>query len=669
VNSEEFRFEVNSLSIGKKLPTAQYLHFSILEDGPESLAKFVLNISRALKIEDCWNLVKLHRNEFKISFLNYPDFETSAYPALDKSYTVDLEKKKLEQKSYSAALNRPILHRKETLVKETHPLFEEFCLITKEGEQAGMYDNTSIIGYSQAWQTLMQQRGYMLVDGRLFRESGFDADKIDRQKTAISRYYLSTPFQLLKKANLISNDYTYLDYGCGRGDDLNILYAEGYDIIGWDPYHRPDGDLETRDIVNLGFVINVIEDRNERADALQRAFKLARKLLVISAMIATEKHISKFERYRDGVITSHNTFQKYFTQDELREYIEETICHKPISLGQGVFAIFRDDDLANSYLESKYKRKHSWNRARGIRLTKEKKIQNKIEANLPLLEAYWQESLLLGRFPQQSEFSKSEEIQHLFPSTRQLNSNLLSYFGEEQFLKAEREVREDLVLIQAMSVFTGKRIYNRLNDETQSEIRYFFTNFKSLQACGKELLESLSSTELIEASAESFFEECQTGFLESGHSLTIHKRSFDRLPVALRAYIGCALQLYSELEEIELIKLHFNSGKVSFMGYHGFGTTPLPVLRERIKVNLWHLRVDYFDYVDEFKPKPLYWKSKFIDAGDQDYNKQKAFDEKLALYGLAPKNPNFGPDRKELDMSLASAGFQIRGYRFYSKQL
>ena len=54
------------------------------------------------------------------------------------------------------------------------------------------------------------------------------------------------------------------------------------------PESQARGELVSQDIVNLGFVINVIEDREERADALLKAYALSKKLLVVSAMIASE---------------------------------------------------------------------------------------------------------------------------------------------------------------------------------------------------------------------------------------------------------------------------------------------------------------------------------------------------------------------------------------------
>ena len=59
-------------------------------------------------------------------------------------------------------------------------------------------------------------------------------------------------------------------------------------------------------------------------------------------------------------------------------------------------------------------------------------------------------------------------------------------------------------------------------------------------------------------------------------------------------------------------------------------------------MSLWHQRVTYYDYLDEYKPKPLYLKSVSLNEKAVDFKKQKTFDEKLELYGLAPSNPSYG---------------------------
>jgi DNA phosphorothioation-associated putative methyltransferase len=61
-----------------------------------------------------------------------------------------------------------------------------------------------------------------------------------------------------------------------------------------------------------------------------------------------------------------------------------------------------------------------------------------------------------------------------------------------------------------------------------------------------------------------------------------------------------------------LVKIHIESGKVSLLAYDDFDHQPVPNLIERIKVNLWKGRVDYFDYIGGFAPPPLLMKSLFL---------------------------------------------------------
>jgi DNA phosphorothioation-associated putative methyltransferase len=133
---------------------------------------------------------------------------------------------------------------------------------------------------------------------------------------------------------------TIFDYGCGKGDDLRGLLQNGISAAGWDPY-APSNPVSPAQIVNLGFVINVIEDPGERREAIQRAYSLVEEILVISTMIATANP-GKVSLFGDGVLTSRSTFQKYYTQNELRDYIQTTLREESISVAPGVFFVFKD---------------------------------------------------------------------------------------------------------------------------------------------------------------------------------------------------------------------------------------------------------------------------------------------------------------------------------------
>ena len=335
MNATLFKELISQLKVGKQLPDAVYLHKDALIEASESLQNFIPAVAQAVKISE-WDLVKLYKKEFRLSLLSYPAFYSESYPALQQSVNIDLVKLTHKVTDYSNSDNPPILHRKETMITPSNPHFEHFKNITQEGENAGLYENTRIIGFKRSWQNIIERHGYALVDGRLFRSSAvstsIDDPSIDRHKTAIVRHDLSAPMKTLVKNGYLNGEYSIFDYGCGRGDDLRELEAHGLDAIGWDPNFQPDNDKTPSDIVNLGFVLNVIEDQDERLEALLSAWDLATSLLVVSVMLANDSYIAQFKPYKDGIITSRNTFQKYYAQSEIKAYLERNLQEEAIAI-------------------------------------------------------------------------------------------------------------------------------------------------------------------------------------------------------------------------------------------------------------------------------------------------------------------------------------------------
>lgn len=82
---------------------------------------------------------------------------------------------------------------------------------------------------------------------------------------------------------ILTPGMSVFDYGCGRGGDLNRLQALDFSCDGWDPTFRPENPLRSAALVNLGYVINVIESADERAYVLRRAWSLTEQVLVVSA--------------------------------------------------------------------------------------------------------------------------------------------------------------------------------------------------------------------------------------------------------------------------------------------------------------------------------------------------------------------------------------------------
>lgn len=63
---------------------------------------------------------------------------------------------------------------------------------------------------------------------------------VARERTAIGRGDLSMPVRLSLRDKVVGPDTTILDYGCGRGQDVNRLQQMGLEVDGWDPYYAPD---------------------------------------------------------------------------------------------------------------------------------------------------------------------------------------------------------------------------------------------------------------------------------------------------------------------------------------------------------------------------------------------------------------------------------------------
>lgn len=666
MNAALFKELISQLKVGKQLPDAVYIHKDALVDTSESLLTFIPAVAQAVKVAE-WDLVKLYKKEFRLSLLSYPTFYSESYPALQKSVNIDLVKLTHKVTDYSNSDNPPILHRKETMITPSNPHFEHFRNITQEGENAGLYENTRIIGFKRSWQNIIEKHGYALVDGRLFRSSAVnpsgDDPTIDRHKTAIVRHDLSAPMKTLVKNGYLNGEYSIFDYGCGRGDDLRELEAHGLDAIGWDPNFQPDNDKTPSDIVNLGFVLNVIEDQDERLEALLSAWELATSLLVVSVMLANDSYIAQFKSYKDGVITSRNTFQKYYAQSEIKAYLERNLQEEAIAVAPGIFYIFKDKLAEQSYLQQKYKRHHSWQQ-----LTSPQPVDSKDKAKLlitqhqQLFDNFWHTCLALGRIPANEEFEQSEKIRELIGSHKKVFNLLQDMFDTEEFEQAEKNRKEDLLLYFAMGLFEKRKPYTQQQEALKRDIKALFGEYNIAINLATDLLFAIADTELINSQCEKAHKTMSASLLNDCHSLIFHRDFIDELPLLLRVYVGAALQMYGELDDnIDLIKIHIRSGKLTLTAYDDFDKS-VPFLTERIKIKMAEQDIDFFDYVDESRRPPLLNKYLYIAKNTDYYQKQKNFNQRLALLINFNSNEEVKMYRNELDAILKKKKKKIHSF-------
>ncbi|MEY4171235.1 MAG: hypothetical protein RLZ94_2308, partial [Actinomycetota bacterium] len=72
---------------------------------------------------------------------------------------VDLVAQTLTSRRYAQTANVPILHRKEEFLHRADPRWEQFRTITQAEVEAGLYSDTSRIGYRDQWNELVRAAG------------------------------------------------------------------------------------------------------------------------------------------------------------------------------------------------------------------------------------------------------------------------------------------------------------------------------------------------------------------------------------------------------------------------------------------------------------------------------------------------------------------------------
>ncbi|WP_434110918.1 DNA phosphorothioation-associated putative methyltransferase [Methylocaldum sp. GT1TLB] len=673
---------------GKSVARNVYFHVSLLDTLEPESRDAIHAAGRVAQIHpgEDYNVVKLNREQNSVSLLDYSGFFEEGFPVLRRYWTVDLEKHTVRFRTYENSLNPPILHRKELLLPASHPQREMFEALTSAAEQIGLFDDPCRIGFKQAWEILLAQRGFRLAGHELVPIGNDESDSpglltsippfgkgglggiggIARHLTALTRYGFSAPIQTLTRFGFLDGSKTVFDYGCGRGDDVRGLKENGIEAAGWDPYYAPEETRRNAHIVNLGFVINVIEDMGERIEALQGAYRLVEELLVVSAMLANPDAV-RGTSYGDGILTSRNTFQKYYTQGELRAFIAEVLDEEPLPVGPGIFYVFKDKDTEQRFMVGRLENRRNILRLSHLsRPTKPAKIgkaEAKYEQHRELLDSLWECCLELGRDPDRSEFPHLDAVAAHFGSlSAALRFVKSRKENADAILEQARRSRiDDLRVYFALWQFEKRKPYRHLETRLQKDIKAFFGDYRAALESGRELLFAAASPEAIEQACREAAEQ-GIGWLEEGESLQLPTRLVVQLPAILRAYVGCGVLLYGDVSSADLIKIHIRSGKLTLMSFDDFSGKPLPRMLQRVKINLRTQELDIFDYGEPYEPPYLYRKSRFINEEFPNYAEQLAFDEALENLGVVDFS-GYGLSPAEFHARLDAARWTVDGLR------
>ena len=632
-----------SSPVGKRVGGAVYLHVSAV---PAAVPDLRARIERASATANTpWNVAKVAGQA--VSLLLYEDFDVAAFPALLAAVRVAADGGEVVRTDYRTRANPPVLHRKEALLLATDPRRPAFTALTRIAEEKGLFAEPHRIGTRNAWLARVADAGLEVRGAKLVPVETVPAD-IARHRTAIARRDLSQPVQLLVANGVIAPGTTVFDYGCGQGDDVAALVSNGFEAFGWDPHHAKDGTRRPADVVNLGFVLNVVEDRHERIETLKAAWSFARRALSVAVMPQGKASLAGLRPYLDGYVTSWGTFQKYYVQQELRDFIVDALGEAPVALGPGMFVVFRDKDLEQEVLLRRRSRAIARpvgmrppERMRAASATVRPSLAERVR---PMLELLWKAMLEQGRLLDVEEFPEGIrtglQAARVSP-TRATELCLSNLFDQGDMAAAAADRREDLLVHFALTVFPGAPHYTSLPKSIQRDLKAFFGSHAAALQIARELLFSVGKPGAARNSVEAAV-AAGMGAWRDEETFRFQAPALNRLPAVLRVLVGCAGVLRGGTEGADFIDIKLEGPRVVFIACVD-AAARLPIVAERTRVDFGRLRAT----VDRPEGMVVYLKGRFLPADAPERDDQVAFDDRLLRSGVVSADGR-GPRLSEL---------------------
>lgn len=473
---------------------------------------------------------------------------------------------------------------------------------------------------------------------------------IARHKTAMSRTALSRPLATALADELIDPAHSLFDYGCGRGDDIRHLTALGYTASGWDPNHRPHTERCPADVVNLGYVVNVIENPAERAEVLKSAWALTRSLLIVSARLAWDARDLTGRPLGDGLITRTQTFQKFYEQSELSAWIEQTLDVQPLAAAPGIFYVFRDPASAQQFLASRvyiYRPR--------VRIDP----HTTYEAHRELLAPLFDFLTAHARPPLPGELDTEHEsaISTAFGSISRGLRLIRQVTDDAYWDQVTKQRRAELLIYIALSRFGRRPRPSQMGSTLTRDIKTLFGSYQDACTQADRLLFASGNPTMIYVAARSSVIGKQTPT-----ALYVHRSALGELSPLLQVYEGCARVLSGTVDQANMIKLSVSQPQVSYLSYPGFDRDAHPTLATAVTVNLRKLTVDWRDYSRYNNPPLLHRKEEFLGRDDSRrplYAKLTRSEMRAGLY----EHPEKIGTLQGWEDVLTEHGVSIRGHR------
>jgi DNA phosphorothioation-associated putative methyltransferase len=435
----------------------------------------------------------------------------------------------------------------------------------------------------------------------------------------------------------------------GLGDDVAILCGLDFQAVGWDPVHHDSHERTRADIVNLGYVVNVIEDAEERLAALHDAWALADRLLLVSARLSFDARLEHAVEFGDGCLTRRNTFQKLYSQSELREWINASLGVQSLAAAPGVFLVFKDKELEQTYVSSRYRRRRTAPRVR--------KSDVLFEQHRELLNAIIEFVTDRARLPDVEELPEASALIDVFGSLKKAFAIVRNVTGSEQWDRIGVERRLELRLEFALERLGGRPRMSELAQATQRDVRALFSSYKKLCQEADELLFSAGDMGNVATAAR----ESPIGKVTTS-ALYVHVDVLHLLNPVLRVYEGCARHFIGDIEGANLVKLNLLKPKVSYLFYPDFDSDPHPKLSAVLGTNLGSLDVWYRDYSDAENPFILHRKETMLGPDDSRHGKFERLTAQEERFGLLDDKDRIGTLAGWTQV-LDEKGVGLRGHR------
>lgn len=471
--------------------------------------------------------------------------------------------------------------------------------------------------------------------------------KNHRHRTAMKRASLSRPITSALRDRIIRSDLQVFDYGCGYGTDVQLLSKNGIMAAGWDPYFAKTNPLIEADIVNLGYVLNVIENVEERLKVLKEAFKLSKKALIVSVRIDDAVFNTDIG---DGGLTSEGVFQKIYSQAEFRSFVEDSLGKKLYIAEAGVGYVFSD-----SAFEDEYKANRYLGRLSTYENVILKQIHDAIDPSKikDLIER-------LGRIPDQEEVG---ELSFLGKKRFKefVETSILPGIDKEKYEESKIRLQDEVSQALAMM-----RIENRgflkigqLPIDLQRTIKVLFGDYASACKVAEQMLMSLGKEGEVAKQGRASI----VGKLLP-EDLYVHKSALEHVPGLLKLMLSLAESIAGKIEA-DLIKFSLHGKSLSFLFYPEFDVDPHPKLAGSVKVDFRTGRYRFRDYSKSDNPPILHRKESFVLTNYPNFQKFKALTEKEELAGLlSASNIGF---MKQWQEHLAAHGFSLNGDELIKK--